>query len=89
MPFVATGMDLEITILTKGSQTEKDKYHRYHLYVESKKKRKDTGVPWWFSGLRIWHCHHYVSGYCLAPELSHAAGAAEKKKKKKEERFFF
>ena len=27
MPFAATWMDLEIIILSKGSQTEKDKYH--------------------------------------------------------------
>ena len=27
MPFVATCMDLEITILSEVSQTEKDKYH--------------------------------------------------------------
>ena len=35
MPFAATCMDLEIVILSKVSQTEKDKYH---LYVESRKK---------------------------------------------------
>ena len=27
MPFVATGMDLEIIILSEESQKEKDKYH--------------------------------------------------------------
>ena len=27
MPFVATWMDLEIVIMSKVSQTEKDKYH--------------------------------------------------------------
>ena len=27
MPFVATWMDLEITILSDASQTEKDEYH--------------------------------------------------------------
>ena len=27
MPFAATWMDLEIIILSEGSQTEKDKYH--------------------------------------------------------------
>ena len=37
MPFAATWMDLEIVILSEVSQTEKDKYHMYHLYVESKK----------------------------------------------------
>ena len=37
MPF-ATWMDLEMIILSEVSQTEKDKYHTYHLYVESKKK---------------------------------------------------
>ena len=38
MPFAATGMELEIIILSEVSQKEKDEYHkdRYHLYVESK-----------------------------------------------------
>jgi len=37
MPFVATWMDLGITILSEVIQTEKDKYHMICLYVESKK----------------------------------------------------
>ena len=31
MPFPATGMDLEIIILSEVSQTEKDKYHMISL----------------------------------------------------------
>ena len=31
MPFAATWMDLEIIILSEGSQTEKDKYHMISL----------------------------------------------------------
>ena len=31
MPFTATWMDLEITILSEVSQTEKDKYHMISL----------------------------------------------------------
>ena len=33
MPFAATGMELEIIILSEVSQKEKDKYHKdsYHL----------------------------------------------------------
>ena len=42
MPFAATWMELEIIILNEVSQTEKDKYHIIHLYVESKKKKRDT-----------------------------------------------
>ena len=37
MSFAAIWMDLEIIILSEVSQTEKDRYHMYHLYVESKK----------------------------------------------------
>ena len=36
MPFAATWMDLEIVILSKVSQTEKDTYHMISLYGESK-----------------------------------------------------
>ena len=36
MPFAATWMQLEIIILSEVSQNEKDKYHMYPLYVESK-----------------------------------------------------
>ena len=38
MPFAPTWMDLEIIILSKVSQTEKDKYHMILLFEESKKK---------------------------------------------------
>ena len=38
LPFVATWMDLESILLSEVSQTEKDKYLWYKLYVESKKK---------------------------------------------------
>ena len=31
MPFVATGMDLEVFLLSELSQTEKDKYHMISL----------------------------------------------------------
>ena len=37
MSLAATRMELEIIILSEVSQTEKDKYHRYRLYGESKK----------------------------------------------------
>ena len=40
MPFVATGMDLEIIILSEESQKEKDTYHVISLYVESKIQHK-------------------------------------------------
>ena len=36
MPFAATWTDLEIIILSEISQTEKDKCHMYHFYMESK-----------------------------------------------------
>ena len=41
MTFSATGMDLEIIILSEVSQTEKDKYHMISLICRIfKKKRK-------------------------------------------------
>ena len=33
MPFAATWMDLEIIILSEGSQKEKDKYHMIITYM--------------------------------------------------------
>ena len=38
MPFAATWMDLEIIILSKVSQTEKDKYHMISLLCGILKK---------------------------------------------------
>ena len=38
IPFAATGMDLEIIILSEVSQTEKDKYHMISLICGIKKK---------------------------------------------------
>ena len=40
MPFAATGMDLEIIILSGVSQTEKDKYHMTLLISKIFKKKK-------------------------------------------------
>ena len=36
MPFAATGLELEIIILSEVHQKEKDKYHIHHLCVASK-----------------------------------------------------
>ena len=48
----------------------------------------EVGVPWWPSGLRIWHCHCFGSGHCLwhgfdswPREFLHATGMAKRKKK--------
>lgn len=38
MPFAATWLDLQIVILSEISQTEKDKFIWYSLYVVSLKK---------------------------------------------------
>ena len=40
MPFAATWMDQEITLLSEVSPEEKDKYIWCHLYVESKIQHK-------------------------------------------------
>jgi len=42
MPFVATWMEIETLILSEVSQKEKDKYHKYHLYLESNIWHKRT-----------------------------------------------
>ena len=44
MPFETTRMDLEGIMLSETSQTEKDKYCIYHLYVESKKYNKLVNI---------------------------------------------
>jgi len=38
MPLAAKWMDLEIVILTEGSQKQRETNIIYHLYVKSKKK---------------------------------------------------
>ena len=40
MPFTATWMDLEITILSKVSQREKDKYHMVWFKCGIKRERE-------------------------------------------------
>lgn len=50
------------------------------------KKLQWNGVPWWLSGLHIWHCHCGGSGYSCdgdsisGLELPCAMGSAKKKK---------
>ena len=41
MLFAATWMQLEIIVLSEVSQTQKDKYHMLHLYMESKIDRNE------------------------------------------------
>ena len=41
-PFMATWIDLKRIIPSEVSQTEKDKYHTYHLYKESKKRYNEN-----------------------------------------------
>ena len=40
LAFTTTYLGLEGIMLSEISQTEKDKYHMIHLYVESKKQDK-------------------------------------------------
>ena len=42
LPFATTWMDLEIIILSEGSQTEKDKYHIISLISGHKKTKQRT-----------------------------------------------
>ena len=53
MPLTASWMDLEIIILSKVSQKEKDKYHMIITYIWNL-NYGTNGVPLWPSGLRIW-----------------------------------
>ena len=39
LPFTITQMDLEGIMLSEITQTEEDKYHMYHLYVNTEKKK--------------------------------------------------
>ena len=40
LPFKTAWMDLEGIMLSEISQSERDKYHRFHLYVESREQYK-------------------------------------------------
>ena len=60
MPFETTRMDLEGIMLSETSQTEKDKYCIYHLYVESKKYNKLVNITKKKQTLR---CREQTSGY--------------------------
>ena len=59
LPFVAMWMDLENTMFSEVSQTEKDKYCMISLMWNLKKvklvsitqKRLTWGIPWWSSWL--------------------------------------
>uniref|UniRef100_A0A671FEW0 DUF1725 domain-containing protein n=1 Tax=Rhinolophus ferrumequinum TaxID=59479 RepID=A0A671FEW0_RHIFE len=44
LPFATTWMDLENIMLSEISQSEKDKYHISHLYLESKEQNKQTNI---------------------------------------------
>ena len=52
MSFAATWVDVEINILSKVSQTEKDKYHMISLIcgIIFFFLRYKWGFPWWSSG---------------------------------------
>ena len=48
-----------------------------------KSKNYNVGAPWWFSGLRILHCHCCVTGSIPGPGTSVCYGYSWKKKKRK------
>ena len=57
LPFATTQVDPEGITLSEVSQTEKDRYHRSHLYVESKKQNMnkqhmdmEKSVGWQWKG---------------------------------------
>ena len=37
------------------------------------------GVPWWPSGLRVWHCHYCSVHLVPGPETSACCGSGQKK----------
>ena len=53
------GNDISVTSNLKKNFKNREKKPNRKL-IEN-----PVGVPWWLSGLRIWHCHCYSSGgYC-------------------------
>ena len=54
----------------------------WQMFYLSLIKNIRTGVLWWLSGLRIWHCHCCGSG--LIPDPGSCSCTAKRKKKKKE-----
>ena len=42
LPFVIVWMDLENIMLSEISQSEKDKYHRFHSYVKSNEQNEQA-----------------------------------------------
>ena len=39
-------------------------------------RKRNFGVPWWCSGLRIWRCYHCDSGHCRGVGLIPGLGAS-------------
>ena len=61
-------MDVKDIMLSEISQTEKDKYYRYHLYIESKKYNQLLNVT------KKKQTHRYIeqtSGYQLGGRVDY------------------
>ena len=72
MAFATTRMQLEILLLSELSQKEKDKYHIYHLYAESK----------------IWYKWTYLQNRNRFSDIENRLVVTKKKEKKKKNHVF-
>ena len=68
MPFTATWIDLEITIVSEVNQTRKTNIICYHLYSEPKTKMIQINLfTNRLTDLRVWTCS-YQGGWVLGEE---------------------
>ena len=72
----------------------KDTHTHTHTHIHTHTHTQNTGVPLWYSRLRIQHCHCSSLGwYCGSGPIPclyflHAEGTAKKKKKKKKKKTY-
>ena len=63
MPFSATCMHLEIIRLSKVTQTDKNKYMKYHIYVESHFEKKKIQMNLFVKQRQTYRRQKQTNGY--------------------------